>query len=87
MATRNPRHVSIKNDHPVSIRRFGTEIERRTVRGRLSVVGSPQVKLGDSIRIREVPDEPLNGVFQVRAVKHRITKAQGFTTNISFRSI
>ena len=64
-----------------------TEIERRTVQGRLLSVGRPQVKLGDSIRIREVPDATLNGDFQVRGVEHRISKACGFTTNISFRSI
>jgi phage protein D len=63
-----------------------TEIERRTIRGRLLTVGRPQIKLGDSIRIGEVPQDALNGEFQVRAVEHRITKAKGFTTNISFRS-
>lgn len=62
-------------------------IERRTVRGRLLVQGQPLVKLGDAIRLNEVPEESLNGTFQVRSVAHRITKSGGFTTTIGFQSL
>lgn len=64
-----------------------TAIQRRMLRGRLLAVGHPEVKLGDAIRLREVPDSTLNDTFQVRAVTHRITKRGGFTTTIEFRSI
>lgn len=64
-----------------------TEIQRRTVRGWLLTVGRPEVKLGDAIRLRGVPEEALNETFQVRGVTHRITKREGFTTTIEFRSI
>jgi phage protein D len=64
-----------------------THIQRRTLRGRLLTVGQPQVKLGDAIRLRDVPDDALNNTFQVRSVTHRITKLEGFTTAIEFRSI
>lgn len=64
-----------------------TAINRRTLRGRLLSVGRPEVKLGDAIRLSDVPDADLNGTYQVRAVTHRITKAMGFTTNIDFRSM
>lgn len=64
-----------------------TEIQRRTVRGRLVILGRPQVRLGDSIRLKGLADEPLNTFFQVRRVVHRITKAAGFTTEIGFRAI
>jgi hypothetical protein len=64
-----------------------TMIQRRTIRGRLVILGRPEVKLGDAIRLREVPEDDLNDVYQVRAVTHRITKAGGFTTTVTFQSI
>ncbi len=64
-----------------------TEIQRRTLRGRLVSTGRPAVKLGDAIRLRGVPDDSLNANFQVRCVTHRLTKAGGFTTAVGFRAI
>ena len=64
-----------------------TAIKRRTLRGSLKSVGRPAVKLGDAIRLSEMPDESLNANFQVRSVTHRITKLGGFTTTVGFRSI
>ncbi len=62
-----------------------TRIQQRTIQGRLLIAGRPQVKLGDAIRLRDVPEEPLNGEFQVRSLIHRITKIGGFTTTIAFQ--
>jgi phage protein D len=64
-----------------------TAIQRHTVRGQLGSLGRPEVKLGDAIRLRGMPDDSLNTSFQVRSVTHRITKLGGFTTAIGFRSI
>lgn len=64
-----------------------TRIQRRALRGRLLVTGQPQVKLGDAIRLREMPDTTLNEMFQVRSVTHHLTKIDGFTTIIGFRSL
>ena len=64
-----------------------TEIERRTLRGRVVTLGRPEIRLGDAIRLRELPDETLNGNYQVRDVTHRITKLGGFTTTVGFRAI
>ncbi|HEV7898302.1 MAG TPA: hypothetical protein VGP31_10715 [Planosporangium sp.] len=58
----------------------------RATRGRLRSVGRPEVKLGDGLRLRGVPDDSLNGAYQVRAVTHRITKRAGFTTTVDFRT-
>lgn len=62
-------------------------IKRRTLRGNVMTIGRPQIKLGDAIRLREMADESLNTIFQVRSVTHRITKLSGFTTTVGFRSI
>jgi phage protein D len=64
-----------------------TNIKRRTLRGNVVTIGRPEVKLGDAIRLREMADESLNTIFQVRSVTHRITKLGGFTTTVGFRSI
>lgn len=64
-----------------------TRIQRRALRGELVTIGRPEVKLGDAIRLREMPDDALNTFFQVRSVTHRITKLGGFTTTIGFRAI
>lgn len=64
-----------------------TEIERRTLRGRVVTIGRPEIRLGDAIRLREMPDDTLNGNYQVRSVTHRITKLGGFTTAVGFRAI
>ncbi len=63
-----------------------THIRRRTKRGKLTSTGQPQVKLGDAIQLRNVPDDSLNTKFQVRSVTHQITKIKGFTTEIGFRA-
>ncbi len=64
-----------------------TDIQQRSKRGKLLSTGRPQVKLGDAIRIADVPDARLNGTYQVRGVTHRISKLGGFTTTIDFQSI
>ncbi len=64
-----------------------TRIQRRAIRGRLLVTGQPEIKLGDAIRLRDVPETAMNRTFQVRSVTHRITKIGGFTTMVGFRAI
>lgn len=63
------------------------EIKRRTLRGRVLTIGRPEVKLGDAITLRGLPDASLNTSFQVRTVRHRMSKVDGFTTLIGFRAI
>jgi phage protein D len=64
-----------------------TQVQRDRLRGRLLSVGRPEVKLGDAVQLRAMPDVSLNKKFQVRSVTHRITKERGFTTEVGFRSI
>ena len=64
-----------------------TRLQRRTLRGTLLSTGQPQVKLGDAIQLRNVPDDSLNDKFQVRSVTHKIHKQDGFTTLIGFHAI
>jgi len=63
------------------------QFKRQATRGRLLLTGSPQIKLGDAIRLKSVPDDTLNASYQVRGLTHRITKSGGFTTTVNFRSL
>jgi phage protein D len=63
------------------------EIKRRTLRGRVLTIGRPEVKLGDAIVLRGMADASLNTTFQVRSVRHRMSKTDGFTTLVGFRAI
>jgi hypothetical protein len=63
------------------------EFERRAVQGQVAMPGRPEVKLGDAVRLRNVPIGGSNGTYQVRRVAHRVTKDTGFTTTVSFSAI
>ncbi|MFN8483142.1 MAG: hypothetical protein U0768_08865 [Anaerolineae bacterium] len=62
-------------------------VQRRAVRGDLLTFGQPLIKLGDAVKLQGLADDALNTTFQVRSVRHRITKRGGFTTTIGFRSL
>jgi len=49
----------------------------------IEVVGSPEIRLGDAVAIRGLPDSTINGEFQVRGVRHYLSKTKGFTSRIS----
>ena len=62
-------------------------VQRRAVHGVVTMLGRPEVKLGDAVRLREVPTASLNASYQVRQVSHRVLKADGFTTTVRFAAI
>ncbi len=62
-------------------------IERQAVTGTVTVVGAPQVKLGDAIEIRSMPEADANGTYQVRRVHHHLSKTAGFITEIGWMSL
>jgi phage protein D len=63
------------------------EIQRRTVRGVVTMPGRPEVKLGDAVQLRDVPTSSLNDTYQVRHVMHRVTKEGGFITEVRISAI
>ena len=48
----------------------------------ITVLGRPQVDLGNNIAVADVPDETVNGSGYVRAVRHRFGDAAGYVTEI-----
>jgi hypothetical protein len=63
------------------------DLERRAIRGHVAMPGRPEVKLGDAVRLRDVPVDGFDDTYQVRRVVHRVTKDAGFTTVVSFAPI
>ncbi len=49
---------------------------------KLVVVGSPKVRLGDAVEVKNMPDDTLNGKLKVMRVEHILNKTEGFTTHI-----
>jgi phage protein D len=45
-------------------------------------LGSPEVKLGDSISLKGFDQDLLKGEFKVRSVDHHLSKRRGFTTRL-----
>ncbi|MCP4215145.1 MAG: hypothetical protein GY765_10830 [bacterium] len=59
-------------------------LTRSAIHGRLITPGTPELTPGDAIEIKDVPTDSLNGLFQVRRVKHRFDVRRGFTTTVDF---
>jgi hypothetical protein len=65
---------------------YAAEAARDALTGWLRGLGRAELALGDAVALRGLPDPALNGTYQVRGVEHRLGKAAGFTTTVSFRS-
>lgn len=59
-------------------------MEKSSVFGSATVQGNPEVKLGGTVEFKECPQEELNQLFQVRQVRHILSKNSGFITEIGF---
>ncbi len=53
----------------------------------LKVVGSPEIRLGDGVEIKSMPDDLLNGKFKVTRVEHILSKNAGFTTKVECEGV
>jgi phage protein D len=49
----------------------------------VETVGKPQIKLGDTVTLENIPNPALTGQLQVRSFEHYLSKNKGFTTVIS----
>jgi hypothetical protein len=66
--------------------KFGA-IKDHSARGRLKILGNPEVKLGDAIEIKNAPKPELNGLFKVTSVRHVLNKRDGYLTFIGFSGL
>ncbi|MEU1465860.1 hypothetical protein ABZ467_35475 [Streptomyces sp. NPDC005727] len=65
-------------------------LAEQALHGRVRIQGRPQLFLGDLIRLEGFPDragvDELEGTYQVRGVRHHLTKAAGLITDVEFRT-
>jgi len=66
-----------------AVKRF----QQRTLTGRARVLGKPQIHLGQAVRFANAPDPRMNATFQVRSIRHHLSKKSGFTTTLTFWSL
>lgn len=59
-------------------------IKDQSSKGKLKLVGYPQVRLGDAIEIKNAPKPELNGLFKVTSIRHVVSKQTGFVTYVGF---
>ncbi len=62
------------------------QIQRKQHRGTADIIGNADIKLNDTVEIKNAPQNVLNGLFQVRRVSHTFNKQTGFQTRIHFWS-
>jgi phage protein D len=60
-------------------------IGRQALTGTVTVLGAPGVKLGDAIEIGGMPEA--DGTYQVRRVRHHLSKTKGFVTTVGWMSL
>lgn len=53
-------------------------------RGRVRMLGAPDVHLGDAIKLAKLPISSQNGTFRITAVSQRLSVRRGFTTEIAW---
>ncbi len=54
---------------------------------KVETIGNPKIMLGNTVKVQGVPEESLNGEFQVREIEHYLSKSDGFITMALCRSI
>lgn len=56
-------------------------------RGMVRVLGAAEVRLGDAVKISNMPVSGMDGSFRVAGVCHRLNPQQGFITDISWERL
>jgi hypothetical protein len=56
--------------------------QRDAVFGHVELMGYPAVKLGQAVALKGVPDEGVDGTYQVMSVRHRLDRRNGFRTTV-----
>ncbi len=60
------------------------QVHQTQRRGRLRVLGNPEVQLGDAVTVSKLPDSAQNGTYKVTGVRHRLNARVGFVTEIGW---
>jgi len=56
--------------------------QRNAVVGSVALMGTPEIQLGETAALKNLPDAELNRTYQVMAIRHRLDKRRGFSTSV-----
>lgn len=56
--------------------------QRDALVGSLTLMGTPEIQLGETAALKDMPDSEMNQLYQVMAVRHRLSKRRGFYTYV-----
>ncbi len=57
------------------------------LRGRMRVLGNPEIRLGDALTVSKLPNSAQNGSYKVTGVRHRLNGRIGFVTEIGWEKL
>jgi hypothetical protein len=60
------------------------EQKQQKQQGQITVLGDPDLKLGDSIKVSKLPMSKQNGTFKITGVTQRLNRQQGFYTLVQW---
>jgi phage protein D len=72
-------------DTAAEVAKARLETLTRTLSGAVKTIGKPDVKLGNTVELKEMRNAKMNGEFQIRSVEQFLSKTEGFTTLIGWR--
>jgi phage protein D len=56
-------------------------------KGSLKVIGNPKIKLGDAVKISQMPISQQNGNFKITGIVHTLNRRSGFCTLINWEKV
>ncbi len=62
-------------------------LKRSAATGILTIMGNPEVRLGDAVECRGCPHDEQNALFQVRCLRHTLDKNRGFITELGLADL
>ncbi len=75
---------------PDQVRVFAANIlqaKQSQLRGRLRVLGNPDIQLGDAVAVSKMPRSSQNGTYKVTSVRHRLNARVGFVTEVGWERV
>lgn len=56
--------------------------QRDALAGSLKLMGTPEIQLGEAVALKDLPDDEVNQLYQVMAIRHCLNKRRGFYTDV-----
>jgi phage protein D len=61
-------------------------LKNRT-KGSIQAPGAPEIKIGDTLQINQLPESQHNGLYKTTGFRHRLSAASGFTSHFNIEKL